>query len=133
MKKTALFLLFLSFAIFLSSSAIAQTNLLEEQGQNATSLCQPCTVDIALAPEAASIVPQISTAEMKKAILAMDSYIFDARPYKEFAIGHLPGALPLAAQKGIEKALYVSDLKHVQRIVKNRKDAPIIIYCNGIY
>jgi rhodanese-related sulfurtransferase len=57
--------------------------------------------------------------------------VLDARPYREFAMSHVPGAQNVAPKPGIPISMYVSDVKEVERLVDGDKSKPLILYCNG--
>jgi rhodanese-related sulfurtransferase len=74
---------------------------------------------------------EVSTDELKHILADGSATVFDARPPLEFAISHIPGARNVAPRPGVEKALYVSDVAEIGRVVKGDKAAPILLYCNG--
>jgi rhodanese-related sulfurtransferase len=76
--------------------------------------------------------PEISTAELQQILASKSATVFDARPFNEFAISHIPGALNVAAKPGVPPSQYVSDVAEIGRLVPG-KDAPIVLYCNGPY
>ncbi len=92
-----------------------------------------CPIDQATLVEKKSITPQISTDELRQILRQKTATVFDARPYREYAVSHIPGALSLAPKPGVEKAVYVSDTREVGRIVHGDKAAAIVLYCNGRY
>ena len=75
--------------------------------------------------------PEISTEELRKILSEKSVTLFDARPFKEYAVGHIPGAVNVAAKPGVPMSLYVSDVVEIGRLLKGNKAAPIILYCNG--
>ncbi|MBI4758930.1 MAG: sulfur transferase [Chloroflexi bacterium] len=76
--------------------------------------------------------PEVSTGELRKILDQKSATVFDARPFKEYAVSHIPGALNVAPKPGVPMSQYVSDVAEIGRIVKD-KNAPIVIYCNGPY
>lgn len=76
--------------------------------------------------------PEISTAEFKTALTDPKTVVFDARPYAEFAVSHVPGALSVAGKPGTTPALYVADVNDVTSRVPDRTTR-IVVYCNGLY
>jgi rhodanese-related sulfurtransferase len=76
--------------------------------------------------------PEINTAEFRKALDDASAIILDARPYEEYAVSHIPGALTVPGKPGTTPALYVGD---VSDIVKRFSDKaqPLIVYCNGLF
>jgi rhodanese-related sulfurtransferase len=77
--------------------------------------------------------PEISTEEMKKIIDAKSAVLLDARPFAEWAVSHIPGSIAVAPKPGVSKALYVSDITEIGRIVNGNKNAALVLYCDGTY
>src|SRR5262245_18415435 len=50
--------------------------------------------------------PEVSTEELRRILAERSATVFDARPFMEFAIGHIPGALNVAAKPGQPMSLY---------------------------
>jgi rhodanese-related sulfurtransferase len=57
--------------------------------------------------------------------------VFDARPFSEYAVSHIPSAVNVSAKPGVPISLYVSDVAEIGRVVQDNKAAPIVLYCNG--
>lgn len=74
---------------------------------------------------------EISTEELRKILAEKSATVFDARPFKEYAISHIPGAVNVSAKPGVPMSFYVSDVTEIGRVLKGDKAAPIILYCNG--
>jgi rhodanese-related sulfurtransferase len=74
---------------------------------------------------------EVSTHELRQIIATGGTTILDARPSMEYAVGHIPGALNVAAKPGAPKSLYVSDVAEVGRLLAGDKGAAVILYCNG--
>lgn len=91
------------------------------------------TVNIyrAVLDEASTTTAQVTTDELRKILADKSATIFDTRPFKEFAISHIPGAVVVAPKPGVSKALYVSDVAEIGRAVKEEKAAPTVLYCDG--
>ena len=96
-----------------------------QQGKEYTS------IDNALADTAAFDVPEISTQQLRKVMTAGSALILDARPYEEWANGHLPGAINVAPKPGMPMSLYTSDVHEILRLVNGNKNTAMVIYCNG--
>ena len=93
----------------------------------------PCTVSHGILGETDQPTPEISTEQMEVA-LARDvakPLVIDARPYEEFAISHIPGAVNVAPKPGLPMSQYTSDVGEVGKLVRGNVDAPIVLYCNG--
>ncbi len=74
---------------------------------------------------------EVSTEELRNLLEQKKATVFDARPAKEYAISHIPGAVNVSAKPGVSISLYISDVAEIGRIVQNKKDSAIILYCNG--
>jgi rhodanese-related sulfurtransferase len=74
---------------------------------------------------------EVSTDELRRILAEGSATVFDARPHLEFAISHIPGAVNVAPKAGVPMSLYVSDVAEIGRILQDRKDAAIVLYCNG--
>jgi rhodanese-related sulfurtransferase len=75
--------------------------------------------------------PEISTEELAKILAEQSATVFDARPFQEYSVSHIPGAVNVAAKPGVPISLYVSDVAEIGRVLKDNKAAPIVLYCNG--
>ena len=81
--------------------------------------------------ETGATTPEISTEELQRILEFGAATVLDARPHLEYSIGHIPGALNVAQKAGQPASAYISDVAEVGRLVKGRKDAPIVLYGNG--
>jgi rhodanese-related sulfurtransferase len=91
----------------------------------------PVSVHQATLMETSQKTTEVSTEELRKILQEKTATVFDARPFKEYAISHIPGAVNVAAKSGVPIALYVSDVAEIGRMIKGSKSAPIVLYCNG--
>ena len=76
--------------------------------------------------------PEISTAEFRKALDNASAIVLDARPYEEYAVSHIPGALTVPGKPGTTPALYVADVSDIVKRIPD-KAQPLILYCNGLF
>jgi rhodanese-related sulfurtransferase len=74
---------------------------------------------------------EISTQDLRRVLAERSTAIFDVRPALEFAISHIPGAVNVAQKPGTSKALYVSDVAEISRLLGGDKAKPMVLYCNG--
>ena len=74
---------------------------------------------------------EISTEELRRILDEKSATVFDARPFMEYGAGHIAGAVNVAAKPGVPMSAYVSDVHEIDRLLSGRKDAPIVLYCNG--
>jgi rhodanese-related sulfurtransferase len=81
--------------------------------------------------EAGEATPEISTEELKGILDAGSAVVFDARPFREYAVSHIPGARNVAAKPGVPMSDYVSDVAEIGRVLRQNKAAPVVLYCNG--
>jgi rhodanese-related sulfurtransferase len=75
--------------------------------------------------------PEISTEELRRILAEGSAPVLDARTYREFAIGHIPGARNVAAKPGVPNSQYVSDVAEIGRLLNNDKTGLVVLYCNG--
>jgi rhodanese-related sulfurtransferase len=83
--------------------------------------------------EAAQLTQEVSTEELRHILAGQRAVVLDVRPYMEFAIGHIPGALNVAAKPGVAMSMYVSDVAEIDRLVRGDKRRSLVLYCNGPY
>ena len=81
--------------------------------------------------EANPKTPEISTDELRHILADKSASLFDVRPSLEFSVSHIPGALNVAQKPGTSKALYISDVAEIGRILGGDKSRAIVLYCNG--
>ena len=74
---------------------------------------------------------EVSTEELRRILADGTATVFDARPPLEYAISHIPGALNVASKAGIPMTAYISDVAEIGRILGDKRDAAIVLYCNG--
>ena len=74
---------------------------------------------------------EISTQELREILASKSATLLDARPRAEYAVSHIPGALNVAAKPGVVASAYVSDVAEVGRLLQERKDTALVLYCNG--
>ena len=91
----------------------------------------PVSIHQATLVETDQKAPEVSTEELRKILMEKSAIVFDARPFKEFAISHIPGAVNVSAKAGVPMSFYVSDVAEIGRVLKGNKAAPIVLYCNG--
>src|SRR5215831_16376655 len=110
-------------------SAIASSTKVQAQpsayGSNA-----PSVFDGVLSSSAGN--SEISTAQLKAALTDSSAIVFDARPYDEYAVSHIPGARAVPAKASTTPALYVGDAAEVAKDIPD-KTQPLILYCNGLF
>jgi rhodanese-related sulfurtransferase len=75
--------------------------------------------------------PEVSTEELVAILGNRSATVLDARPYAEFAMSHIPGAVNVAAKPGVPMSMYVSDVEEIGRLLGDKKAAPIVLHCNG--
>lgn len=72
----------------------------------------------------------LSTRQLLEA-LASGAVLLDARPRKDYAISHIPGALNVAPKPGMPPHQYISDTAEIGRLLNGEKTRAIVLYCNG--
>ena len=81
--------------------------------------------------EVAPRTAEVSTEELKGILEGKRAVVVDARPFREFAISHIPGAVSVATKPGLPLSSYVSDVSEIGRLVGGKKQTPLVLYCNG--
>jgi rhodanese-related sulfurtransferase len=78
---------------------------------------------------------EISTEQMEVAVAREGKgvLILDARPYEEFAMSHIPGAIDVAPKPGLPMSQYTSDVAEIAKLVQGKIDTPLVVYCNGLF
>jgi rhodanese-related sulfurtransferase len=92
---------------------------------------QARTIQQVVLGEANQRTPEVSTDEMRRILAEGSATVFDARPFLEYAVSHIPGARNVAARPGVPMSMYVSDVAEISRLLKGEKATPIVLYCNG--
>jgi rhodanese-related sulfurtransferase len=114
---------FCSLAVLLGGATLVAGGRLEAQAGT--------SIRDAVLGEAGQRTAEISTDELTRALADGSVTVLDARPYAEYAISHIPGALNVAPKPGILPSAYVSDVAEIGRVVRDDRAAPVVLYCNG--
>ena len=75
--------------------------------------------------------PEISTEELRRVLAEGKALVLDARPFMEYAVSHVPGAVNVSAKSGVPLSVYVSDVKEIERLVNGDRAKSLVLYCNG--
>jgi rhodanese-related sulfurtransferase len=76
---------------------------------------------------------EVSTEQLKRILADQSAVVLDTRPFREFAISHIPGARNVAAKPGVPMSAYVSDVAEIDRLIEGKRETPLVLYCNGPY
>src|SRR5439155_26289800 len=74
---------------------------------------------------------ETSTVELRKILAEKSAVVFDRRPFKEYAISHIPGAVNVSAKPGVPLSFYVSDTTEIGPVLTGHRGAAIVPHCNG--
>src|SRR3954447_15698487 len=96
------------------------------------SIAQSVTIQTAILGQNQKTL-EVSTEELRRLLADGTATIFDARPFMEYAAGHIPGAVNVSAKAGVPMSRYVSDVAEIERLVQGDKNAAVVLYCNGPY
>ena len=91
----------------------------------------PGNVVQATVGESGQRTAEISTEQLRGILADKSAVVLDARPFREFAISHIPGAVNVAAKPGVPMSSYVSDVAEIGRLLNGNKATAIVLYCNG--
>lgn len=83
--------------------------------------------------ESAQRTVEVSTEQLRGILADNSAVVLDARPFPEYAISHIPGAMNVAAKPGVPMSAYVSDVAEVGRLLEGKKQTPLVVYCNGLH
>src|SRR5450759_3430433 len=81
----------------------------------------PATIQQAILNEPNQRTTEVSTEELTQILAARTVTVFDARPFREFAVSHIPGARNVAAKPAAPMSEYVSDVAEIGRAVGGDK------------
>lgn len=81
--------------------------------------------------ESGTKTPEISSEDLRRILVEKSAMVFDIRPAMEFATSHIPGAVNVAQKHGTSKALYLSDVAEISRLLGGDKAKSVVLYCNG--
>jgi len=81
--------------------------------------------------ESGQRTPEVSTEQLRGILADKNAVVLDVRPFREFAISHIPGAVNVAAKPGVPMSSYVSDVAEISRLLEGKKETPLVLYCNG--
>jgi len=74
---------------------------------------------------------EVSTDELRSILASRSAVRFDARPPREYAISHIPGAINVRGKPLRPMSQYVPDAGEIIRAVGGNKASPIVLYCSG--
>jgi rhodanese-related sulfurtransferase len=69
---------------------------------------------------------EVVLAQIKEGVL-----VIDARPYEEFAMSHISGAVNVAPKPGLSISQFTSDVGEIGKLTQGKKNGTIVLYCNG--
>jgi rhodanese-related sulfurtransferase len=95
-----------------------------------TATAQVNIYDATLA-ESNQTTPEISTAELRRALADGSAVVIDARKHPEFVAGHIAGAKSTMLERNLPPAAVVVPV--VERLVGGDKSKAIVVYCNGAH
>jgi len=84
-----------------------------------------CAIEHATTGERGQPTAEITTDQMEAAVAQVREgvLVFDARPYEEYAMSHIPGAVDVAPA--------ASDVGEIGKLAHGNVDAPIVLYGDG--
>ena len=84
-------------------------------------------INQAILMETGQKTEEVSTEELKRILEDKSATVFDARPFKEYSVGHIPGALNVSAKPNVPISLYISDVAEIKRLLQDNKTTPIVL------
>jgi rhodanese-related sulfurtransferase len=116
--------------ILLAAAMIVACASVQAQQPSAQGATSPNIYDGVLSNVGSS--REVSTGELRQALMDATAIVLDARPYEEYAVSHIPGARSVRGKPGTTPALYVADASEIVESLPDR-DQALILYCNGLY
>jgi len=92
-----------------------------------------CAINQATLQEADQSASEIATGELRRILAERSAKVFDARPYNEYVINHIPGAIHVGGKPGSTSAHYTTDAQAIVAVAGDDKASPIVVYCSGPY
>src|SRR5262244_340350 len=74
---------------------------------------------------------EVSTDDLRGILANRSAVVFDARPPKEYAISHIPGAINVNGKAGRPMSQYTPDASEIVRALGGNKTMPVVLYCSG--
>src|SRR5262249_43083293 len=74
---------------------------------------------------------EVSTADLRRILADGSATVFDARPPREYAISHIPGAVNVRGKPGRPMSQYVPDAGEIARALDGNTSSGIVLYCSG--
>ncbi len=111
--------------------AVLAAWLLLAAGATTASSQQTVNIFDALLGETGEPTAEVSTQELRRILAEKNAVVFDVRPFREFAVSHIPGAVNVSARPDVPMSMYVSDVAEIGRALDGDKTTPIVLYCNG--
>lgn len=74
---------------------------------------------------------EVSTDELRPILADRSAIVFDARPPKEYALSHIPGAVNVSGKSGLPMSQYVPDAGEIIHTLGFSKASSIVLYCSG--
>src|SRR5437879_13900161 len=80
------------------------------------------TIFDAVLGEAGQPTAEISTEELRHILADRSALVLDARPFREYAISHIPGARNVPPKPGVRMAMYRPHVAALDRPEHQRRD-----------
>src|SRR5262245_39498456 len=74
---------------------------------------------------------EVSTDELRGILADRSAVVFDARPPREYALSHIPGARNVRGQPDRPMSQYVPDASEIVGSLGGDMESPIVLYCSG--
>jgi rhodanese-related sulfurtransferase len=92
-----------------------------------------CAIGHATTGERGQPTAEITTDQMEAAVAQVREgvLVLDARPYEEYAMSHVPGAIDVGPKQGLPMSQYTADVGEIEKLARGTKNKTIVLYCNG--
>ena len=117
--------------LFIATAAVLVSA--ETAAQKSAGGFKACAVAHATTGETGQPTAEITTNQMEAALAQIPEgvLVIDARPYEEFAMSHVPGAVTVAPKPGLSMSQFTSDVGEIEKLTQGKKGRSIVLYCNG--
>jgi len=112
---------------------VAMALVLGASGAHAKGKTSSCLIQGGTLGETDQSTREISTEELEGLMNQRGAVLIDARPYEEYAMSHIPGAVNLSPKPGLPMSEYTSDVAELGKLLGVKRSSLLVVYCNGPY
>ena len=120
-------------AVLIAASVAALTAGTASAQESTRSAGKTCAIAHATLGEIGQPTGEITTDQMEVVLAQIKDgvLVIDARPYEEFAMSHISGAINVAPKPGLSMSQFTSDVGEIEKLTQGKRNGTIVLYCNG--